>query len=293
MAATAATAHPLAQAKEAAEAGAKAVRLSAGGLKLRLASAFVLMPLAVAAVWYDGWYLAALVAVAAAGMAREWARLSGAATALLRACVIATALIAVILAALGAPLAALLFTVAAALALAALAVAARAPAPLWTMAGTLWLSIPCIAMVWIGTGGEGRLLLLWLLAVVWASDAGAYAVGRTLGGPRLAPVLSPNKTWSGALGGLVCAGITGLAAALLVGAAPSGMVALSLGLSLLAQFGDMVESLAKRRFGVKDSGTLIPGHGGLLDRLDSLLTATAGLGALLLAGWGPVFAAHP
>jgi len=269
------------------------VRPSAGGLKLRLASAFVLMPLAVAAVWYDGWYLAALVVVAALGMAWEWARLSGAGTLLLQLAVIAAALIAVVLAALDASLTALLFAAAAVIALAALAFALRAPAPLWTAAGTLWLSVPCVAMVWISQGQEGRFLLLWLFAVVWASDAGAYAVGRAVGGPRLAPVLSPNKTWSGALGGLIGAGITGWAAALLLAAPPLVMVALSLALSVLAQFGDLVESLAKRRFGVKDSGTLIPGHGGLLDRLDSLLTATAGLGALLLAGWGPIFGAHP
>jgi phosphatidate cytidylyltransferase len=264
-----------------------------GGLKLRLASAFVLMPLAIAAVWLGGWALAVLVVLAAAGMGWEWARLSGVESGLVRATVAAAGPVAALLAAAGTPLYAVLLAAAATVAVAALARASAAPAPGWTAAGTLWLSIPCIALLWIAAGGAGRPLLLWLFAVVWASDAGAYAVGRALGGPRLAPRLSPNKTWSGALGGLACAGITGLAAAFIAGAAPVAMVALSLVLSVFAQGGDLAESLAKRRFGAKDSGALIPGHGGLLDRLDSLLTATAGLGALLLLGWGPSFAAHP
>jgi phosphatidate cytidylyltransferase len=295
MAATAATALPLAQAKEVGDTAprAGAARPRAGGLKLRLASAFVLMPFAIAAVWFGGWALAALVVLAAAGMGWEWARLSGVASGLVRAAVIAAGPAAALLAAASAPLYALLLAAAVSVGVAALARDAAAPAPVWTAAGTLWLSIPCIALLWIAAGEAGRLLLLWLFAVVWASDAGAYAFGRALGGPRLAPRLSPNKTWSGALGGLACAGIIGLAAALIVGAAPVAVVALSFVLSGLAQGGDLAESLAKRRFGAKDSGALIPGHGGLLDRLDSLLTATAGLGALLLLGWGPNFAAHP
>ena len=283
----------MAQAKEAEAAPPEAARPGAGGLKLRLASAFVLMPLAIAAVWFGGWALAGLVILAGAGMGWEWARLSGIESGLIRAAVAAVGPAAALLAASSAPLWALAFAAALSLAVAALARAAAAPAPAWTAAGTLWLSVPCLALLWIAAGEAGRPLVLWLFAVVWASDAGAYAFGRALGGPRLAPRLSPNKTWSGALGGLACAGIIGFAAALIAGAAPLATVVLSLVLSAFAQGGDLAESLAKRRFGAKDSGALIPGHGGLLDRLDSLLTATAGLGALLLLGWGPGLAAHP
>ena len=283
----------MAQAKEAEAAPPEAARPGAGGLKLRLASAFVLMPLAIAAVWFGGWALAGLVILAGAGMGWEWARLSGIESGLIRAAVAAVGPAAALLAASSAPLWALAFAAALSLAVAALARAAAAPAPAWTAAGTLWLSVPCLSLLWIAAGEAGRPLMLWLFAVVWASDAGAYAFGRALGGPRLAPRLSPNKTWSGALGGLACAGIIGFAAALIAGAAPLATVVLSLVLSAFAQGGDLAESLAKRRFGAKDSGALIPGHGGLLDRLDSLLTATAGLGALLLLGCGPGFAAHP
>ncbi len=272
---------------------APAAGLGAGGLKLRFLSALVLVPLALAAAWFGGWFFACLVALAAAGMGWEWARLSGARGGLAKAAVITTLLAAVAAASWDAPLSAILLAAAGAAAVWAAAGATAAASPLWTAAGTLWLGLPCVAMLWIRLGADGRGLVLWLFAVVWASDVGAYAAGRTLGGPRLAPHLSPNKTWSGAAGGAVCAALVGLGAALLTGAPAAGLMGLSLALSVAAQAGDLIESLAKRRFGVKDSGALIPGHGGLLDRLDSLLTAAAGLGALILAGLGPSFALHP
>ena len=141
-------------------------------------------------------------------------------------------------------------------------------------------------MLWVAAGPHGRVAVFFLLAVVWASDIGAYAVGRAIGGPRLAPTLSPNKTWAGAFGGLAGAVLVGLGAARVMDASAGMIVALSLVLSLAAQLGDLAESFAKRKFGAKDSGSLIPGHGGLLDRLDSLLTAAALQGLLLLLGAG-------
>ncbi len=120
--------------------------------------------------------------------------------------------------------------------------------------------------------------MLFLAAIVWGGDIGAYLVGRLVGGPRLAPRISPGKTWSGALGGTLVAVLAGLAVrpghALL-----AGLVALLL--SVAAQAGDLLESGLKRRFGVKDSGRLIPGHGGLLDRLDGVLTSAPLLAALV------------
>lgn len=250
-------------------------------------------PLALAAIWLGGIYFAALVALASAGMSWEWARLSGARTGPAQLAVIATAVAASLAAAWGAAVLAVFLAVAGAAAIWGVAAAGEAPAPLWTAGGTLWLALPCVALLWLTKGEAGRFLVLWLFAVVWASDVGAYAAGRALGGPRLAPVLSPNKTWSGAVGGLVGAGLVGLAAALAVGVPLAPAIALSLVLSVAAQLGDLAESLAKRRFGAKDSGALIPGHGGLLDRLDSLLTASATLGVLVWAGLGPSFVAHP
>src|SRR5215468_347717 len=112
---------------------------------------------------------------------------------------------------------------------------------------------------------DGRVAVFWLLGIVWATDIGAYAAGRALGGPRLAPRVSPNKTWAGLAGGVVGAALAGAAVAA-AGSAPVGGLALAGGvLAVVAQAGDLGESLAKRRFGVKDTGTLIPGHGGLLD----------------------------
>jgi phosphatidate cytidylyltransferase len=145
--------------------------------------------------------------------------------------------------------------------------------PEWTAFGALWVALPCICLLWLARGGpNGRATLLWILAIVWATDIGAYVIGRTLGGPRLAPRWSPRKTWAGLAGGAVCAGLAGWATAAWLGISPAlPLVFLSAGLAIVEQFGDLAESLAKRRFGVKDSSGLIPGHGGLLDRLDGLL----------------------
>ena len=127
------------------------------------------------------------------------------------------------------------------------------PEPGWTALGVLWVALPCVSLLWLARQqGCGRATLLWLLAVVWATDIGAYAVGRTFGGPRLAPRLSPRKTWSGFAGGIVCAALAGAATALALGRSAALPVLLSAGLAIVAQFGDLAESLAKRRFGVKD-----------------------------------------
>ena len=133
---------------------------------------------------------------------------------------------------------------------------------------------------------RGAGVVLFLLAVVWSSDVGAYVTGRLFGGPRLAPSISPGKTWSGAAGGLASAVLVGAAAAGL-GWGHVGLVMLAAGvLGIAAQIGDLLESAVKRHFGVKDSGRLIPGHGGLLDRLDGLMAASLVAGAWLwTAAW--------
>jgi phosphatidate cytidylyltransferase len=145
--------------------------------------------------------------------------------------------------------------------------------PEWTALGALWVALPCVSLLWLaGEGQTGRATLLWVLAVVWATDIGAYTIGKRLGGPRLAPRWSPRKTWAGLGGGMLCAASTGWATAGWLGVSPAlPLVVVSAGLAIVEQFGDLAESAAKRRFGVKDSSGLIPGHGGLLDRLDGLL----------------------
>lgn len=159
---------------------------------------------------------------------------------------------------------------------------------LWMSAGTIYLGLPCVALIWLRNDiPAGRDLVCWLIIVVWAADTGAYIAGRLIGGPRLAPGISPNKTWAGLAGGL------GLAAATSAGfAGASGQTqvfspaALGAVLGLTAQIGDLVESWVKRRFGVKDTSGLIPGHGGLLDRVDGLLIVVLVVAVLAAADKG-------
>ncbi len=258
----------------------------AGVLRLRILSALVLAPVALAAVWFGSPFLPVLVALAAIGMGWEWARLSGADSPLVKAAVIATGLASVTSSALGAPVTAIVIALIGALGAWSAAAASRARAPLWTAAGTLWFVIPCITILWIAPSPDGRASVFWVLAVVWVSDTGAYAAGKALGGPRLAPRLSPNKTWAGAMGGLAGAGLIGVAAAYVMAAPLAPVLGASLILAVAAQLGDLLESFAKRHFGSKDSGGLIPGHGGLLDRLDSLLAAATVLGLMTWLGGG-------
>jgi phosphatidate cytidylyltransferase len=131
----------------------------------------------------------------------------------------------------------------------------------------------------------GAANVMVLLLIVWASDIGAYIAGRAIGGPKLAPAISPGKTWSGAAGGLLAAATVGLCSGLLLGSPSMAwrpMVFASL-TGIVSQAGDLFESILKRHFGVKDSGRLIPGHGGLLDRLDGVLTASLAAALLALA----------
>jgi phosphatidate cytidylyltransferase len=255
----------------------------AGKLRLRVLSALVLAPLPLAAIWLGGPFLAILTVLAAIVMAWEWSRLCGGGAALIGVVALAVAAAAFagiwvggVLAAIGA--------------VAVWVVESRQPgrAPLWTAAGSLWVGLPCIILLWlVQSGSAGRGTLLWLFAVVWATDIGAYAAGRQLGGPLLAPRWSPRKTWAGLIGGIVCAALAGWAAAGLLGAASVlPLVLLSAALAIVEQFGDLAESVAKRRFGVKDASSLIPGHGGLLDRLDGLLAVIPAVALLTLFGGG-------
>jgi phosphatidate cytidylyltransferase len=163
-----------------------------------------------------------------------------------------------------------------------------AGAPAGMIGGTAWILLACAGLLWVRDDpGVGRANLLFLLLLVWASDIGAYLVGRLVGGPKLAPRISPGKTWSGAIGGIMAAVLVGLAAEawLPTQAGPGWIAAITVLFCVIGQLGDLTESWAKRRFGVKDSGSLIPGHGGLLDRLDALL-AVAPFAALLALGLG-------
>lgn len=154
--------------------------------------------------------------------------------------------------------------------------------------GVLYVCCPVMALLFLrgqAPDGQGLLLAFWALGLVWATDIGAYFAGRTIGGPKLAPRVSPSKTWSGLGGGVLAALLTGF---LLYRFAdlPIQLAAASGLLAVAAQLGDLFESAMKRRAGVKDSGTLLPGHGGVMDRLDGVVAAAplAALLYLVLAG---------
>lgn len=239
-------------------------------LRLRVLSALVLIPVGLGCLWLGGWMWAALVALASVGLAFEWAdlcrepRWPAAAQAILLVAAVTSATVG--------------FGGSGVLLLAGGTIACWATRGrlAWAM-GLPYLGLPAIALVWLrGPGDAGRGDVLFVLLVVWATDIAAYAVGRMVGGPRLAPAISPGKTWSGAVGGLAGAVLVGWAAGL-------AAVPIAALLSVVAQAGDLMESALKRRFGVKDSGKLIPGHGGLLDRLDGVLAAAPVAALLVLA----------
>jgi phosphatidate cytidylyltransferase len=260
-------------------------------LTLRILSAAILAPLGVLAAWLGGTLLAGLTILAAALMGWEWGRLTDHGRFGARGMLIAaTEAAGAGLAALGWPGAGIGVVVAGAAAR-LIWPTGQAGANLWAAIGMLWIGAPCVALLWLASDlAAGRATLLWLFALVWATDTAAYIVGRWVGGPRLAPRWSPKKTWSGALAGLVAAGLVGVITANILGISMVSPVSwVSMGLSVAAQFGDLAESAAKRRFGVKDASGLIPGHGGLLDRLDGLLAALTVAAILTLAcGASPV-----
>jgi phosphatidate cytidylyltransferase len=147
----------------------------------------------------------------------------------------------------------------------------------WAGAGVVYAALILIPAVMLREDPRfGLVAIFWLFAVVWGQDTGAYFVGRFLGGPKLAPTISPSKTWSGAAGGMIAGIAAGLAMLHFAGIAIHPMhVVISVVVIASAMLGDLLESWIKRRFGVKDAGTLIPGHGGVMDRLDGFAIAAA------------------
>jgi phosphatidate cytidylyltransferase len=160
----------------------------------------------------------------------------------------------------------------------------------WKAFGFFYCLLPAIALLWIRERAEfegiwsGFDLLIWVFLVVWSTDIGAFFAGRAIGGPKLAPAISPNKTIAGLIGGvisaIVLAGVWVSLAEL-----PSALYWLAAPFAVAAQAGDLFESALKRRANVKDSGSWLPGHGGLLDRLDGLVPVAVLTGALLVTDW--------
>ena len=161
----------------------------------------------------------------------------------------------------------------------------------WTAIGLPYVIIPSVIIVLlrgneIGFATQGFSQLIFVIMVVIAADVGAYFGGSSMGGPKLAPKLSPKKTWSGAISGLLFACLVSVVAGFFIGLLPLLAVALAVPIVILSVLGDLAESMVKRRLGVKDTGALLPGHGGLLDRLDSLMVAVVGAAIIFMfVGW--------
>jgi phosphatidate cytidylyltransferase len=251
---------------------------------MRIAVAAVLIPLAVAIAYAGGWLWTALVTLAAIGLFVEWLAIVGLAGATRVTVPGVTALAAAGLCfAIGRLDAALIV-----LAVGFAAVVSIAPERRgWAAAGFLYAAAAEIASVLVRVDpAKGFAALMFVLLIVWVTDSGGYFAGRGIGGPKLWPRVSPKKTWAGAAGGFAAslAVAAGFAAFDLGRIGP--LLMLSGALSVVSQLGDLFESAVKRRFGVKDSSHIIPGHGGLMDRLDGFVAAVvvAALFGLLRGG---------
>jgi len=256
-------------------------------LRQRFLSAAVLLPVALGAAWLGSLYWAALVFLFALAMVWEWSAIcaGGDRDPTHPAAGIAPISLASMLFVGIASLAAgfegyvlsvlLLF-----LGAGATAILARRGQAGWQSLGVLYVGFPCIAIIWIrAQHDQGLATLFWLLALVMAVDTGAFAAGRLIGGPKLAPRISPRKTWAGLAGGVVAAMLIGWTTSLWLGfSSQLALILVSGALALVEQAGDLAESAFKRRFGVKDSSQLIPGHGGVLDRVDGLLAVSLAVG---------------
>lgn len=250
-------------------------------LQLRVLSAAVMLPVAIGITWYGGPVFALLALFATVMMLREWLAFPGepVTPALLGFGIVPLAVALSSLSNGKVDWAFMLLGVAA-----VLTAGVFAKSRVWAFVGVIYVGLPTLTLVWLRNDPEhGRLIVFWLLVVVWSTDIGAYFAGRLIGGPKLIPSISPNKTWAGLIGGMICAAVAGGLMAKLDPQLPyETLAAFAALVAMVAQAGDFTESAVKRHYNVKDSGTLIPGHGGALDRLDGLLFAAPFVGGALL-----------
>jgi phosphatidate cytidylyltransferase len=246
-----------------------------------------MLPLAIGAAALGGWAFAALVFLGSLAAVREWVRLTDKDGYRGEWPLVALPLaVALALPVVSPPYAlwSIVWLLACFTGLRLLAGVKHWTAPGSTAVGLLVIGLPLVGLLWLrGQPQAGFFLILYLFLVTWANDIAAYFAGKLIGGPKLAPAISPKKTWSGSLGGLAAGVATGYAFGLAIGSPqPLKLAVVAGALAIVGQIGDLVKSRLKRRSGVKDSGQSIPGHGGVLDRIDGLLAAAAAL-ALVVA----------
>ncbi|WP_109151390.1 phosphatidate cytidylyltransferase [Azospirillum sp. TSO5] len=259
----------------------------AGDLKVRVLSALVMAPVVLGAVWIGGWVFHALIAFGSVVAVSEWTSIVPSARRLPARIMAAVGILVAVMAQIAAGPAAGLGAAAAFAVLTAI-VGGGADRNLLGF-GVLYVAVGMAGLMWLRDLPESGLsLFLFVLIAIWATDIGAYAAGRSIGGPKLAPRISPKKTWAGLIGGMASSALFGWLVALAFGAArPDIALAVGAAVAVVGQAGDLFESAIKRRYNVKDSGQLIPGHGGILDRIDGLLAAAPVL-ALFHAAVGSV-----
>lgn len=249
---------------------------------LRVLSALVLVPVALVCVWLGSPWFAAMLAIVVLAAGAEWRSIAVIERTGLRMQSIMVPLFVLVAGEVAGPSAGLLVLVVG-LALTIGTFAAPLTERSWALVAHVHLSLAVVAMLYLRMQTETGLdLVIFLFVMVWMSDIGGYVAGRLVGGPRLAPGISPNKTWAGAAGALLFVLATAALMARLTGVAPEPVLGIALVLSLATQCGDLFESCIKRHFDVKDSGTLIPGHGGVLDRVDGVLFAAPALALIAL-----------
>jgi phosphatidate cytidylyltransferase len=268
---------------------------------LRVLFGVFLAVIAIGLVFYSAHWFAAVTVVMALFGAREWHRMVRAHREIADQQPIHVQTIITIAAIACAVTALVLHVVPAAFAFLAIGVVAsfvaaqqRNDNPLWHAGGVLYLGLPSLALVGLRTfPAQGALIVLGLFLIVWATDTGALVFGKLIGGPKMAPRISPGKTWSGTIGGSITAAVVFAAYIAFFSFNVLAGVVFALGLSVVAHLGDLFESAVKRRFGNKDSGGLIPGHGGVLDRMDSMFAASCVMALLVfVAHLNPLFGGH-
>lgn len=267
------------------------IQSNLSNLTLRVISAAVILPVVFLALWYGGWIFAALLALFAGFMCWEWSTLCGAGSSVAQFVMITVGAAAPLVTQYGREDVALILIAVGGVVVLLSAALRRMDNRFLLGPGLPYIGVTMIAAVWLRSDSTvGFATLIWIVLIVVATDVGAYFTGRNVGGPKLAPRISPNKTWSGLIGGMASAGLTGFFVGYIYsGGASPALGLLSVALGAIAQGGDLAESGLKRHFNVKDASQLIPGHGGFLDRFDGYLTVMPVVALIALVfGGSPV-----